>query len=59
MPTTRPNRPTVQNRHYPGPGATAPLLDLMLPDGDGMEVCKAVCQHSNVPILMVTARAMK
>ena len=34
----------------------AVLLDLMLPDGDGMEVCKAIRQHSNVPILMVTAR---
>lgn len=33
------------------------LLDLMLPDGDGMEVCKAIRQHSQVPILMVTARA--
>ncbi|MBD3643769.1 response regulator [Alcanivorax sp.] len=32
------------------------LLDLMLPDGDGMEVCKAIRQHSQVPILMVTAR---
>jgi len=32
------------------------LLDLMLPDGDGMEVCKAIRRHSQVPILMVTAR---
>lgn len=32
------------------------LLDLMLPDGDGMEVCKAIRLHSQVPILMVTAR---
>lgn len=32
------------------------LLDLMLPDGDGMEVCKAIRQHSQVPIMMVTAR---
>ncbi len=32
------------------------LLDLMLPDGDGMDVCKAIRQHSQVPILMVTAR---
>lgn len=34
----------------------AVLLDLMLPDGDGMEVCKTIRQHSQVPILMVTAR---
>ena len=32
------------------------LLDLMLPDGDGMEVCKAIRQHSQVPILIITAR---
>ena len=34
----------------------AMLLDLMLPDGDGMDVCKAVRKHSNLPILMITAR---
>ncbi|KGD65443.1 two-component response regulatory protein [Alcanivorax nanhaiticus] len=34
----------------------AMLLDLMLPDGDGMEVCKAVRKHSNLPILMITAK---
>src|SRR4029078_5931072 len=32
------------------------LLDLMLPDIDGIEVCKRVRQHSDVPILMLTAR---
>ena len=34
----------------------AALLDLMLPDGDGMEVCKAIRRFSQVPILMITAR---
>ena len=34
----------------------AVLLDLMLPDGDGMEVCKAIRRFSQVPILMITAR---
>lgn len=34
----------------------AMLLDLMLPDGDGMEVCKSIRKHSNLPILMITAR---
>ena len=33
------------------------LLDLMLPDVDGFEVARAVRRTSDVPILMVTARA--
>ncbi len=32
------------------------VLDLMLPDIDGLEVCKQVRAHSSVPILMLTAR---
>ena len=32
------------------------LLDLMLPDGDGMELCKAIRRFSEVPVLMITAR---
>jgi DNA-binding response OmpR family regulator len=32
------------------------ILDLMLPDIDGIEVCKRVRQRSDVPILMLTAR---
>ena len=32
------------------------VLDLMLPDLDGIEVCKRIRQHSDVPILMLTAR---
>ena len=32
------------------------LLDLMLPDIDGVEVCKRIRQRSDVPILMLTAR---
>ncbi|MZR62426.1 response regulator [Alcanivorax sp. DP30] len=34
----------------------AMLLDLMLPDGDGMEVCKTIRKHSALPILMITAK---
>lgn len=34
----------------------AVLLDLMLPDGDGLDVCRRVRERSDVPILMLTAR---
>jgi DNA-binding response OmpR family regulator len=32
------------------------ILDLMLPDIDGIEVCRRLRQRSDVPILMLTAR---
>ena len=32
------------------------VLDLMLPDMDGLEVCKRIRQRSDIPILMLTAR---
>ena len=32
------------------------VLDLMLPDMDGFEVCRQVRKKSNVPIIMLTAR---
>lgn len=32
------------------------LLDIMLPDGDGLEVCKKIRASSSIPILMLTAR---
>ena len=31
------------------------LLDLMLPDMDGLEICKSVRKLSDVPIIMLTA----
>ncbi|HLN63566.1 MAG TPA: response regulator transcription factor [Symbiobacteriaceae bacterium] len=33
------------------------LLDLMLPEIDGLTVCRDVRRHSSVPILMLTARS--
>src|SRR5918999_4091825 len=32
------------------------VLDLMLPDVDGIDVCRRIRQRSDVPILMLTAR---
>ncbi len=32
------------------------VLDLMLPDVDGVEVCRRIRQDSDIPILMLTAR---
>jgi DNA-binding response OmpR family regulator len=32
------------------------ILDLMLPDGDGLEVCQRIRRHSDIPVLMLTAR---
>jgi len=36
------------------------LLDIMLPDSDGLEVCKGIRQHpelSHIPVIFLTARA--
>jgi DNA-binding response OmpR family regulator len=32
------------------------LLDLMLPDGDGVAVCRAIRERSDVPIIVLSAR---
>jgi DNA-binding response OmpR family regulator len=32
------------------------ILDLMLPDLDGMEVCRRIRENSDLPVLMLTAR---
>ena len=35
------------------------ILDLNLPDGDGVAFCKTIREKSNVPILILTARDME
>jgi DNA-binding response OmpR family regulator len=32
------------------------ILDLQLPDADGLDLCRAIRQHSRLPILILTAR---
>ncbi len=32
------------------------IMDIMLPDMDGFEVCRRIRSHSELPILMLTAR---
>ena len=39
-----------------GAAADLILLDVMMPELDGFEVCRAIRRHSDVPIVMVTAR---
>jgi DNA-binding response OmpR family regulator len=42
---------------FPGSDANVVLIDIMLPGIDGFEVCRSIRRQSDVPIVMVTARA--
>ncbi len=43
--------------HFPRHPADVVLIDIMLPGIDGFEVCRNIRRNSDVPIVMVTARA--
>ena len=47
-------RPSLQFQREP---ADVVLIDIMLPGIDGFEVCRSIRRTSDVPIVMVTARA--
>ena len=32
------------------------ILDIMMPELDGISVCKKIREHSNVPVIMLSAR---
>lgn len=40
----------------PAEEPSAVILDIMLPAGDGLSICKGLREFSNVPILMLTAK---
>ena len=42
---------------FPAKPADLVLLDLMLPEMSGIEICRAIRSNSKVPIIMVTAKA--
>jgi DNA-binding response OmpR family regulator len=42
---------------FPSSKADVVLIDIMLPGIDGFEVCRSIRRQSDVPIIMVTARA--
>jgi DNA-binding response OmpR family regulator len=52
-------RAGVEAATQPGPGGRSydvVILDIMLPDIDGLEVCRQLRARTDVPILMLTAR---
>lgn len=50
-----PNGADALQKHQSG-NFQAMILDLMLPDMDGLEICRTIRQTDNIPILMLTAK---
>ena len=49
-------RPSVGLARIRSGGYDAAILDVMLPEMDGFELCRAIRRESDIPILMLTAR---
>jgi len=49
-------RPTQGLKKLKRDSADLVILDIMLPEMDGFEVCRAIRQTSTIPIIMLTAR---
>ncbi len=50
---TRPSAGLIQLR---GGGFDAAILDVMLPEMDGFELCRTIRKDSDIPVIMLTAR---
>ena len=50
---TRPSAGLAQLR---GGGFDAAILDVMLPEMDGFELCRSIRRTSDIPLIMLTAR---
>ncbi len=49
-------RPSLGLAKLRGGGYDAAILDVMLPEMDGFELCRTIRRESDIPILMLTAR---
>ena len=55
--SSRAPRPERRAHERQRAGATTPaILDVMLPEMDGFELCRAIRRESDIPIVMLTAR---
>lgn len=49
-------RPSAGLAHLQAGGFDAAILDVMLPEMDGFELCRTIRKNSDIPIVMLTAR---
>jgi len=54
--TRRADSAAAMRRELACGGIDIVLLDLMLPDGDGIELCRDLRTHSRLPVIMLTAQ---